>query len=180
MATARSVREIEEARCASEKNTVKYATFGDTSTGGAIRGLDLNTVGAGDSIVVPEDYGCFETMVNGNAAKFTVLESGLRFFPGGLSRGVSPFDPETGKNDNAARVRPTGDVIDFAQKCGDLDTFFSCVAGLEFKIGSMEKVTTLFRGAANPTSQNVWKDVNFTDSKSLGKAEKKLAEVAQA
>ena len=170
-----SPRALEETRTMAGTAS-KVKSFKESASGAAIRSLEVNSISAGEPITIPADYSVFEDdiMRNGRLVAFTITVEGQRFFPSGLSRGASPYDAETGANDNANRVRPTGAVIDMAQKVGNLDTSLHIIAGCTFTIGSFESVTTLFRGQDEPAQINVWKDVDFVNEETQKKAEDAL------
>lgn len=153
MATAVSARELAEERA--EKSGKKIESFESVGKD-AVRSLDLQTIGEGVTVKIPEDYNIFEQDIRGNKAYYIVTEEGLNFYPSVLTRGAMPLD-------GSEYVRPSGTVVEKCQEYASMDQFLKeCLAGKKIKFTKKTPVTRAsFTGDASTVTVNVWQ-VDFT------------------
>lgn len=86
----------------------------------SIPSLEMNAITEGTTVTIPEGWKVYEDVIRGSAytACKVVTAEGLDFYPSCLTRGAKPVD-------GSEYVRPSGSVVELAQKYGDMDKFFN-------------------------------------------------------
>lgn len=149
MATVKSPRELAEDR-SSQAGTI-VESF-KAAGAGAVRSLELNNINEGEIVTIPIDYRIFQMSIPGttNKAIKVVSEEGKDIWIGVFTRGARPLD-------GGDFVRPTGTVVEAAQKYASMDEFFKEeLAGKKIKYTKKTTVIAAAFDGEGTRNASVW------------------------
>lgn len=117
---------------------------------GAVRSLELNNIEEGEIVTIPKDYKVYQMPISGstNKAVKTITEEGKDLWIGCFTRGARPAS-------GGEYVRPSGSVVEAAQKHASMDEFFKEeLAGKKIKFTKKTVVVAEYQGETR--NVNVW------------------------
>lgn len=146
---------IERASLEGKQTTFKKAKM-------IIRPLELNTIPLNEPFTIPVDYQVFEVPLRGttNTACKVITEEGWDFWPSCIMRGAKSVSEDK-------FIKPTGKVVEDAQKYVDMDKFFQeKLAGKKLIFKDKTEVDAVYNG--EPRKVNVFHIEYYTESESTG------------